>query len=200
MNDLDFYIELNSRLPISKDDEDNIYGVKKFSIDIKKYNEEQDNTFETIGKVSLIKINTNGNALTVLDYLEESGVFALVFNENWEFTDKVKENYENLTDDLLFSPIGSIYILNRIELNEKYRRNNLSKKVFDCIKETLNINTEYILLKAYPLQHESQNENFNEEQFLVDREKLIALYKDWGFTQIYNDCSHSIMIKDTQYI
>jgi hypothetical protein len=91
-----------------------------------------------------------------------------------------------------------IYFLDRIELNKEYRGLNLSKQIFNCIVKTLNINSEYILLKAFPLQYESTGENFNEKQFLIDRKKLIKLYSDWGFIMIYNDYSTSIMIKDTE--
>lgn len=200
MNDLDFYIEINARLAISENDEKNIYGVKNFSINIKKDNEELSNEDEIIGSASIIKIKTNDDALDTLDYLAESEAFVLVFDEDWEFKDEAIKMYEDSTDCLLSPPIESIYILDRMQLKEQYRGKGLSKKVFDCIKEALNINNEYILLKVFPLQHENLNENFNEEKFLLDREKLINLYRDWGFTQIYNDNSDFIMIKDTQYI
>ena len=200
MNDLDFYIEINARFAISENDEKNIYGVKNFSINIKKDNEELSIEDEIIGSASIIKIKTNDDALATLDYLAESEVFVLVFDEDWEFKDGAIKMYEDSTDCLLSPPIESIYILDRMQLKEQYRGKGLSKKVFDCIKEALNINNEYILLKVFPLQHENLNENFNEEKFLLDREKLINLYRDWGFTQIYNDNSDFIMIKDTQYI
>lgn len=200
MNDLDFYIEINARLAISENDEKNIYGVKNFSINIKKDNEELSIEDEVIGSASIIKIKTNDDALTTLDYLAESEAFVLVFDEDWEFKDEAIKMYEDSTDCLLSPPIESIYILDRMQLKEQYRGKGLSKKVFECIKEALNINNEYILLKVFPLQHENLNENFNEEKFLLDREKLINLYRGWGFTQIYNDDSDFIMIKDTQYI
>lgn len=200
MNDLDFYIEIDTRFAISEYDEKNIYGVKNFSINIKKDNEDLSIEDEIIGSASIIKIKTNDDALTALDYLAESEAFVLVFDEDWEFKDEAIKMYEDSTDYLLSPPIGSIYILDRMQLKEQYRGNGISKKVFDCIKDALNINNEYILLKVFPLQHENLNENFNEEKFLLDREKLINLYKGWGFIQIYNDTSDFIMIKDTQYI
>lgn len=200
MNDLDFYIEINTRFAISEEDEKNIYGVKNFSINIKKDNEELAIEDEIIGSASIIKIKTNVDAWDTLDYLAESEAFVLVFDEDWEFKDEAIKMYEDSTNRLLSSPIESIYILDRMHLEEQYRGKGLSKKVFDCIKEALNINNEYILLKVFPLQHENLNENFNEENFLLDREKLINLYRDWGFVQIYNDNSDFIMIKDTQYI
>lgn len=200
MNDLDFYIEINTRFAISEEDEKNIYGVKNFSINIKKDNEELAIEDEIIGSASIIKIKTNDDALDTLDYLSESEAFVLVFDEDWEFKDEAIKMYEDSTNRLLSSPIESIYILDRMQLEEQYRGKGLSKKVFDCIKEALNINNEYILLKVFPLQHENLNENFNEEKFLLDREKLINLYRDWGFVQIYNDNSDYIMIKDTQYV
>lgn len=200
MNDLDFYIEINTRFAISEEDEKNIYGVKNFSINIKKDNEELAIEDEIIGSASIIKIKTNDDALDTLDYLSESEAFVLVFDEDWEFKDEAIKMYEDSTNCLLSSPIESIYILDRMQLEEQYRGKGLSKKVFDCIKEALNINNEYILLKVFPLQHENLNENFNEEKFLLDREKLINLYRDWGFVQIYNDNSDYIMIKDTQYV
>lgn len=200
MNDLDFYIEINTRFAISEEDEKNIYGVKNFSINIKKDNEELAIEDEIIGSASIIKIKTNVDAWDTLDYLAESEAFVLVFDEDWEFKDEAIKMYEDSTNRLLSSPIESIYILDRMQLEEQYRGKGLSKKVFDCIKEALNINNEYILLKVFPLQHENLNENFNEEKFLLDREKLIDLYRDWGFVQIYNDNSDFIMIKDTQYI
>lgn len=200
MNDLDFYIEINARFAISEEDEKNIYGVKNFSINIKKDNEELAIEDEIIGSASIIKIKTNVDALVTLDYLAESEAFVLVFEEDWEFKDEAIKMYEDSTNRLLSSPIESIYILDRMQLEDQYRGKGLSKKVFDCIKEALNINDEYILLKVFPLQHENLNENFNEERFLLDREKLINLYRDWGFVQIYNDTSDFIMIKDTQYI
>ena len=200
MNDLDFYIEINARFAISENDEKNIYGVKNFSINIKKDNEELAIEDEIIGSASIIKIKTSVDALVTLDYLAESEAFVLVFEEDWEFKDEAVKMYEDSTNRLLSSPIESIYILDRMQLEELYRGKGLSKKVFDCIKEALNINDEYILLKVFPLQHENLNENFNEEKFLLDREKLINLYRDWGFVQIYNDNSDYIMIKDTQYV
>lgn len=200
MNDLDFYIEINTRFAISEEDEKNIYGVKNFSINIKKDNEELAIEDEIIGSASIIKIKTNVDAWDTLDYLAESEAFVLVFDEDWEFKDEAIKMYEDSTNRLLSSPIETIYILDRMQLEEQYRGKGLSKKVFDCIKEALNINNEYILLKVFPLQHENLNENFNEEKFLLDREKLIDLYRDWGFVQIYNDNSDSIMIKDIQYI
>lgn len=200
MNDLDFYIEINARFAISEEDEKNIYGVKNFSINIKKDNEELAIEDEIIGSASIIKIKTNDDALDTLDYLSESEAFVLVFDEDWEFKDEAIKMYEDSTNRLLSSPIESIYILDRMQLKEQYRGKGLSKKVFDCIKEALNINNEYILLKVFPLQHENLNENFNEERFLLDREKLINLYRDWGFVQIYNDNSDYIMIKDTRYV
>lgn len=200
MNDLDFYIEINARFAISEKDEKNIYGVKNFSINIKKDNEELAIEDEIIGSASIIKIKTNVDAWDTLDYLAESEAFVLVFDEDWEFKDEAIKMYEDSTNRLLPSPIESIYILDRMHLEEQYRGKGLSKKVFDCIKEALNINNEYILLKVFPLQHENLNEKFNEENFLLDREKLINLYRDWGFVQIYNDNSDYIMIKDTQYV
>lgn len=197
---LDFFIEINARFAISEEDEKNIYGVKNFSINIKKDNEELAIEDEIIGSASIIKIKTSVDALVTLDYLAESEAFVLVFEEDWEFKDEAVKMYEDSTNRLLSSPIESIYILDRMHLEEQYRGKGLSKKVFDCIKEALNINNEYILLKVFPLQHENLNENFNEEKFLLDREKLINLYRDWGFVQIYNDNSDFIMIKDTQYI
>ena len=197
---LDFYIEINARFAISENDEKNIYGVKNFSINIKKDNEELAIEDEIIGSASIIKIKTNDDALDTLDYLAESEAFVLVFDEDWEFKDEAVKMYEDSTNRLLSSPIESIYILDRMQLEEQYRGKGLSKKVFDCIKEALNINDEYILIKVFPLQHENLNENFNEEKFLLDRVKLINLYRDWGFVQIYNDNSDYIMIKDTQYV
>lgn len=198
MNDLNIFIELKSRVSISDNDERNIFGVKKFEIDIKRENLDNDEEI-LIGSASFIKIDTDCiDTLSTLDFLEETAIFTFVFKNDWEFTKKAKKMYAQKRE-YLDSPIGSIYFLDRIELDKEYRGLNLSKQIFNCIVKTLNINSEYILLKAFPLQYESTGENFNEEQFLIDREKLINLYSDWGFIMIYNDYSTSIMIKNTEY-
>lgn len=198
MNDLNIFIELKSRVSISDDDERNIFGVKKFEIDIKRENLDNDEEI-LIGSASFIKIDTDYiDTLSTLDFLEETAIFTFVFKNDWEFTKEAKKLYEQKRE-YLDSPNGSIYFLDRIELDKEYRGLNLSKQIFNCIIKTLNINSEYILLKAFPLQYESTNENFDEKQFLIDRKKLIKLYSDWGFIIIYNDYSTSIMIKDTEY-
>jgi len=198
MNDLNIFIELKSRVSISDDDERNIFGVKKFEIDIKRENLDNDEEI-LIGSASFIKIDTDCvDTFSTLDFLEETATFTFVFKNDWEFTKEAKRLYTRKRE-YLNPPIGSIYFLDRIELDKEYRGLNLSKQIFNCIIKTLNINSEYILLKAFPLQYESTNENFDEKQFLIDRKKLINLYSDWGFIMIYNDYSTSIMIKDTKY-
>lgn len=198
MNDLNIFIELKSRVSISDDDERNIFGIKKFEIDIKRENLDNDEEI-LIGSASFIKIDTDCvDTFSTLDYLEETAIFTLVFKNDWEFKRKAKNLYKQKRE-YLDSPTGSIYFLDRIELDKEYRGLNLSKQIFNCIVKTLNINSEYILLKAFPLQYESTNDNFDEKQFLIDRKKLINLYSDWGFIMIYNDYSTSIMIKDTEY-
>jgi hypothetical protein len=90
MNVLNIFIELKSRVSISDNDERNIFGVKKFEIDIKRENLDNDEEI-LIGSASFIKIDTDCvDTLSTLDFLEETAIFTFVFKNDWEFTKEAK--------------------------------------------------------------------------------------------------------------
>lgn len=147
--------------------------------DIKIYYDE-----EYIGDISLIKINPYKR--TLVDSFDETRSLFRIYEALREGNIITESNNLNIDDSF----IEKITVIDRIQLNNKYKGFGLGKKAINLLFEYFGSYQDNLFcLKSFPLQHEVDNtldDNFNldDKQLKLDLYKLNLYYISLDFIEL----------------
>ncbi len=116
-----------------------------------------------------------------LDEHGSSEIFISLFKNNGMFK-------KNVTDQLgvEINYFNSLIILEKIEIKDEFKGQNLMSSILYIVLNYLNLASLDIalVLKAFPLQYEAKDENFDFTNFKKDQIRLSKYYQSIGFKEL----------------
>lgn len=119
------------------------------------------------------------------DQLDEHGsseIFLPLFKKN---NGRFKKSVTDQLGDV-FTYSYSLMILEKIEIKDEFKGHKLMKSTLYRVLDYLNLTSLNValVLKAFPLQYESKDENFDFTNFKKDKTKLSKYYESIGFKEL----------------
>ncbi len=174
LNRLSFNMDISFGYDGEAHDNFVVYNLKVYYI-----TDFEDDLMELMATAKITSINfINWDPLELLD----------ISGELYEFCDLIDEKSEeikrNLFDDNYHDNRLSLYVLERFQLEEKYRCNSYGKSILYAIIRSLGLtNTSSLLcLNPIPLQYVGEHSKSREDDaFISDTMKIIQVYEEYGF-------------------
>lgn len=148
-----------------------------YSFDIFTFTEDLDDF--KIGKIELIYIQDLDDTL-ILDEFTEADYFSSLYEDNI-FKEELSK-YD-------FATIDSLLILNKVQIDKEYRKNNIGYiSIYGALKylQAWRFDCPFVL-NAFPLQFTGNVNKDNEEEFLNAQDKLVRYYEVIGFEKPFKD-------------
>lgn len=151
----------------------------KYNIEI-TYPLEEDKDNIVIGNIELRYFPNLYDVNDQLDEHSSTELFINLFeNNNGDLKSNISKKLGGVFDNTLI-------VLEKIEIKDEFKGHKLMKSTLYRVLDYLNLTSLNValVLKAFPLQYESKDENFDFTNFKKDKTKLSKYYESIGFKEL----------------